>query len=200
MNLAVLLPFRMAPLDQVAQDGHAGPDVDGGGVQIVVPEQRLDGTQVHAAVLQMRCEGVAKNVRCHQGKICCRAMPLHQCQQMGVAHAYQWRRVHEDGICRLVAPRPSQQLLPCSAEVLIQPVPRVLTVDHYAFARSLASHVDGVLFSLDLVHPQPDQLRGAHAGGVEQLEHCPVPQADGCAGVRREHHAQHLPLRRGVWA
>lgn len=172
--VAVVSAAWMVPLDQLAQHAHAGSDVDRGRAERAMPQEGLQGPQVHAAVLQVGRERMAQYMRCHQRQAGGLRVFPHELAQMGVAHAHQRSGVHEHGIGFLLALRPCQKDVSSSAQVLLEPVSGVLAVDHQALARTLAGHGDGAFRTLELVQSEPHQLIGPQARRIEQLKHCAV--------------------------
>ncbi|RCW66218.1 hypothetical protein DES41_111176 [Pseudorhodoferax soli] len=196
--VAVVSAARMVPLDQLAQHAHAGSDVDRGRAERAVPQEGLQGPQVHAAVLQVGRERMAQHVRRHEREAGGLRVLAHELAQMGVAHAHQRSGVHEHGIGLLLALRPRQKDVSSPAQVLLEPVPGVLAVDHQALARALAGHGDGAFRTLELVQSEPHQLIGPQACCIEQLEHRAIAQSEGRCRVWRRQKALNLRLRRRV--
>src|ERR1019366_5625417 len=143
-----------------------------------VPEQLLDRPQVGAAVQQMGCEGVTEGVRMHRAAQPGPRRPDPQStadirgRQRATGFRQQQRRLLVVGERRASA-----------LQVALQRAQRRLPDRHQAGLRTLA--LDPHLLGIEVhrVDRQPDQLLGAQARGVGQLEHRSITQFERCGGA-----------------
>jgi hypothetical protein len=78
-----------------------------------------------------------------------------------------------------------QDLLAGTGDELLQPLERLLAERNQSLAPALARDADDALVEIDLAEPEADELGDPQPGGVEHLEHGPVPVAEGVAGIGR---------------
>src|SRR6185503_2225395 len=184
--------------------------VDLRGRERAVPEQLLDHPEVGTPLEQVGGEGMPEAVR----------VGRQAAEGAGVEAAAAGGE--EDRVLRACGAAPlwprsadfagaacslERELRASLAEVVREPVRRLLAERHRPFFPTLAANVDELLVEVDVLEIEPDRLGAAQAGGVDELDEGTVAQAErpvaldaveqrvDLAGLRRDRKAAR-PLRR----
>ncbi len=162
--------------------------VDLGGGEIRVTQQHLHNPQVCAVVEQMGGEGVTQGVR---GELAVNPGP----QGIELDAMPEGLASHHTGLLggkhhiRAGAPQQQGAGLPV---VTLQPVHRLLAHRHQPLLVALAHYAHQALTQTNMLGSEPHQLGNPQAGGVEQLQHCLVPQLQRVIHQRRTQECLHF--------
>ncbi len=166
--------------------------VDGGGIQPGVAQEFLDDTQVRTVIEQVGSAGMPQEVRAAmEGEAdLIEVIPDQMAEVAGTEGiAISSEKEGTAGVLR------GEKLAPDGGEVALQPVAGHFTDWNHAGLLSLSlRHQQGTAIRSEVVESQGCQLRAADAGGVEEFQNGPVPDADEVRGVRGFDETHHRGL------
>src|SRR6266850_1743064 len=145
-----------------------------------VAEHELNGPEVRSALEQVRGETVSQHVWGKRYAHACLASIGRE--YLPDADTAQWRAaaIHEQ---RRAAWDFAEQLRPGIAEVFFDDGERLFANGNNSFLVAFADATNTANFGIEIRDAQPGELRYTQAGGVQNLEHGAVPQAERCLGV-----------------
>jgi len=153
---------------------------------IRVTEHELDGTEVRAAFKQMRGKTVPQHMRrqryAHAGEPAIRRkyLPHTDAAQLCAAAIHEQRRI---------ALHLAKQFRPGIAKILFDDGERFFANRNNALLVAFADTTNATDPGIEVGDPQSNELRYAQAGGIQNLEHGAVPEADGIFHIGLVQHA-----------
>ena len=166
--------------------------VDGRGIQPGVAQEFLDDTQVGTVIEQMGGAGMPQEVRTAMvGEAdLIEVIPDEMAEVAGTERiAITSEKERSARVLR------GEELAPDRGEVALQPVVGHFTDWNHAGLLSLSlCHQQCPAIRAEVVQGQCCQLRAADAGGVEEFQNGPVPDANEIRGVRRLDQPDHRGL------
>ena len=148
--------------------------------EIGVPEHLLHGSEVGAALEEVRCEGVAQEVRMHPARLePCAVGQLLQDEKRARSGERASAGVQEE-----LRPVPAVEVGPAERKVAADGLRRGPPEWDEALLRPFSEDANDALLERDAALFEPGRLRDAQTGSVQELHERAVPKGPRCRSGR----------------